>query len=147
MKKIILIPLLLLGAYYSPAQDIAENQLPSLVRNSFQKTFPKASDVDWEMDGSHFKVEFETGLFGTDHHAWFDQSGKLLRHKEAIAKSELPAAVRSKLSKEFSAYRTDDIDKITEGSAITYNIELKSFSGKWKAVFDSTGRVLDKRAD
>lgn len=99
------------------------------------------------MDGGLFKVEFETGLFGTDHHAWFDPTGKLLRHKEEIAKSDLPAAVRNTLSKAFNAYRTDDIDKITEGPAITYKIELKSSSGKWKAVFDSTGRVLAKHAD
>ncbi|MBL7713440.1 MAG: PepSY-like domain-containing protein [Chitinophagaceae bacterium] len=147
MKKIILAALLLKLTDRVSAQDIAQNELPSLVRNSFQKTFPKASDVEWETEGGLYKVEFETGLFGTDHHAWFDGAGKLVRHKEEIGKSDLPAAVRSKLDKAFSGYRVDDIDKISTGTKVTYTMELKRFTEEWKVAFDAAGNMLSKIAD
>lgn len=147
MKKIVFTALLLQLTDRTSAQDIAQNELPSLVRNSFQKTFPKAADVEWEMEAGLYKVAFETGLFGTDHHAWFDGAGKLVRHKEEIGKSDLPAAVRSKLEKAFSGYRVDDIDKVSTGAKVTYTMELKRFTEEWKVVFDASGNTLSKIAD
>lgn len=147
MKKIIIAALLLHITHRASAQDIAQSELPSLVGNSFQKNFPKASDVEWKMENALYKVEFETGLFGTDHHAWFDQTGKLVQHKEEITKSELPAAVRSTLGKAFSGYRADDIDKVTTGTKVTYKMELKAFTEEWKVVFDTAGNILSKIAD
>jgi hypothetical protein len=137
----------LLNTLDSVAQDIPQSQLPSLILNNFQKTFPKASDVEWEMDGSFYKAGFETGLYGADHQVWFDKSGKLAKHKEEISKSDLPGAVRTKLDKVWSNYRVDDVDKITEAGKVTYMIELKTFSEEWTVIFDAAGNVLGKVAD
>src|SRR5699024_6696468 len=48
------------------AQDIPQNQVPSVILNHFQQNFSKASDVEWEKDWDNYKVEFETGMFGSD---------------------------------------------------------------------------------
>jgi hypothetical protein len=117
------------------------------VVNSFQKSFPKASDVEWEMDGVNYKVEFETGMLGTDHDAWYDNTGKLIRQKEEISKTDLPQKVSSKLSSDFSGYRVDDVKKITEGNKVTYTLELKTLTEEWKVAFDSEGTMLSKVAD
>jgi len=138
---------LVLFASTALAQDIQQSQAPSLVVNSFQKLFPKAFDVEWELDGENYKVEFETGLLGTDHDVWFDKTGKLFRHKEEITKSDLPQKVLAKISNSFKGYRVDDVKKITENGKITYTLELKSFTEEWKVAFDSEGNILSKIAD
>src|SRR5690606_29211703 len=92
MKKAFLIGSVVLAAFSTTttAQDIPQSQVPSLVVNSFQKTFPKTFDAEWELQGELYEVEFETGLLGTDHHAWYDKTGKLVKHKEEISKGRLP---------------------------------------------------------
>lgn len=131
----------------SLAQDIPQNQVPSLVLNSFQQSYSKAFDLEWELDGDKYKVEFELGLPGTDHEIWYDQNGKLLRHKEEISKGDLPKAVQKKLKIGYSSYRIDDVKKITEGTVATYTLEVKNLSEEWKLALDTEGNELSKIAD
>lgn len=149
MKKTILIVSFAFTCFANTAfgQDIPQSQVPSVIVNNFQQTFPKAFDVEWELKGDNYKVEFETDLLGTDHEAWYDKTGKLVRHKEEISKNDLPQKVLAKISSDFSGYRTDDIEKITEGDKTIYKLELKSFTEEWKVAFDSEGNVLSKVAD
>ncbi len=149
MKRSFLIGAFALQLFASTAfgQDIPQSQVPSVVVNSFQQKFPKAFDVEWELDGENYKVEFETGLLGTDHDAWYDKTGKLIRHKKKISKSDLPQKVLAKINSDFSGYRVDDVKKITEGNKVTYTLELKTFTEEWKVAFDSEGNVLSKVAD
>lgn len=128
-------------------QDLSQSQVPSVVVNKFQQAFPKAFDVEWEKKGELYKVEFETGLSGIDHDAWYDNTGKLVKHQQAITKSELPQKVKAAIDSNFSGYRADDVKKITEGKNTIYKVELKSLSEEWKVVFDSNGKVVSKIAD
>ncbi len=136
---------LTLGTAYG--RDIPQSQVPSVVVNNFQQKFPKASDVEWEMDGEMFKVEFELGLLGQDHEVWYDKMGKLIRHKEEISSTELPQKVSDKIKSDYNGFRTSDVDKITEGGKVSYKVELKTLSEKWKVLFDADGNVLSKKAD
>ncbi len=149
MKKSILIGAFVLKFFANTAfgQDIPQSQVPSVVVNNFQQTFPKAFDVEWEIDGENYKVEFETGLLGRDHDVWYDKTGKLIRHKEEISKSDLPQKVLAAINGDFSSYRVDDLKRNTEGDKVTYMLELKTFTEEWKVAFDAEGNVLSKIAD
>lgn len=149
MKKIFLIATIALSycTTTSYAQDVSQSQIPSLIINNFQKTFPKAFDIEWEMDGENYKVEFEIGFLGKDHDVWFNKAGKIIRHKEEISDSDLPQKVKSKISSEFGSYRVDDVKKLTENNKTTYTLELKSFSEEWKIAFDASGNIISKIAD
>ncbi|MBO6185038.1 MAG: PepSY-like domain-containing protein [Chryseobacterium sp.] len=148
MKNLILtISILGLSLTNISAQDIHQNEVPSIILNNFQKTFPKASDIDWEIKGNLYEVEFETGFLGDDHKVLYSRDGKLVRHEEEISKSNLPKTVLVSIKKSFPGYRTDDIKKITEGGKVIYNVELKNYSQEWKVVFDTQGRILQKIAD
>lgn len=138
---------LALFANTSSAQDLQQSQVPSLVVNSFQKSFPKAFDVEWKLNGENYKVEFEIGLLSTDHNVWYDKTGKLIRHKEEISKNDLPQKVLAKINRDFNGYSVDDVKKITEGDKVTYELELKTLTEEWKVAFDSEGNVLSKVAD
>ncbi|MBD3903512.1 PepSY-like domain-containing protein [Chryseobacterium sp. Ch-15] len=148
MKNLILtISILGLSLTTISAQDIHQNEVPSVILNSFQKSFPKASDIDWEIKGNLYEVEFETGFLGDDHKVLYSRDGKLVRHEEEISKSNLPKTVLVSIKKSFPGYRTDDIKKITEGGKVIYKIELKNYSQEWKVIFDTQGRILQKIAD
>lgn len=149
MRNTILITSLALFCFANTifGQDIPQSQVPSIVLNNFQQSFPKAFDVEWKLKGEQYKVEFETGLLGADHEAWYDKLGKLVRYKEEISKSNLPQKVLAKINGDFSAYRVEDVKKITEDNKETYTLELKTFTEEWKVVFDSAGNVLSKIAD
>ncbi|HRN56268.1 MAG TPA: PepSY-like domain-containing protein [Agriterribacter sp.] len=137
---------LLLAHGRAAAQDIPQSQVPSVVLNHFKQTFPKAFDVEWEIKGNRYCVEFETKL-SKDHEACYDNSGRLLRHKEDITKRKLPAAIQSAIKSNFNGYRIDDIKKITTGSTIEYIVELQSLKDDLKVVFDEKGKILKQYAD
>ena len=133
-----------IGAF---AQDIPQSQVPAVVVNSFQQKFPKAKGIDWELKAGLYEAEFETGLFGTDHEVWIQSNGKIVRHKEELAKNDLPKAVIAKVKKDFPGYRIEDVKKITEEQKITYAFEVKSRTEEWKLVVDTQGNVLGKIRD
>ena len=149
MKKIFLMSslVLLFFANTTSAQDLKQSQVPSLIVNSFQKTFPKAYEVEWELKGENYKVEFETGLLGKDHEVWYSKTGKLIRHKKEISKSDLPQKVLAKVKKDFHLYRIDDVEEIIQDNNTIYKIELKSSSNDWKVMIDKKGNVLSKVLD
>ncbi len=126
------------------AQDIPQSQVPSVIVNRFQQTFPKAHDVEWEIKGDQYKVEFETGLLGTDHDVWFDKAGKLVKHKQDISKTDLPPKVRARINADFKSYRIDDVNKITEGGKEVYTLELEHAGEEGKVAVDANGTVLSK---
>jgi len=136
-----------LSTIAASAQDIPQSQVPAVVINSFQQKFPKATDIDWELKGDQYEVEFETGLLGTDHEAWFQSDGKLIKHKEEISKTDLPQKVTVKIKKDFPGYRIDDVKKITEGQKVAYTLEVKNKADEWKIAIDAQGNVLSKVAD
>lgn len=124
------------------AQDIPASQVPSVVINNFKQQFTDASDVEWEMKGEQYKVEFDKGWFTNDHEAWYDKTGTLLRHEEEITGKELPEAVMNTIKANYAGYKVDDVDKITANGQVTYEVELESRQGDLKKVFDTKGQEI-----
>lgn len=131
------------------AQDIYQHQVPPVIVQAFQATFPDASEIEWEQDGENYKVEFELGVFmlSNDHDVWFDKAGNIVKHKEEISKSDLPKAVLAKIKSDFNGYRIDDPKKITTGRTVIYEMELEKHQSEWKVIIDENGTVLSKKGD
>ncbi|MCO6360465.1 PepSY-like domain-containing protein [Roseivirga pacifica] len=131
----------------SQAQDIPYSQVPSIIVNEFNKQFPKAKDVEWEMDGSLYNVDFEIG-WSMDHEVWYNAEGKMVKHKEDISKSELPKAINDRLRTDFKGYSIDDMERITDNDKVVYKMELKALTKQdWDIIIDAAGNVLSKIAD
>src|SRR5690554_4697190 len=114
MKKL-LVSLLSVGFFFFTsfevlAQDLRNNQVPSLILNSFKSEFPKASDIDWEREGSNFEVEFEVGR--RDHKALFNDQGQLIRHEQELRVRNLPEHIRREILKTHRGYRISEVDKL-----------------------------------
>lgn len=148
MKKYIMCSLLVFfGVLTTKAQDISKKEVPSLILNNFQNSFPKAKDIEWDKKRDHYKVEFEIGYINNDHSAWYSNEGQLLRHKEEISKRDLPDAVYEIIKKDYQWYMITDVERITEDQEITYKVELKSFTEEWEIIYDKSGKVLHKKRD
>ncbi len=134
-------------AFTTQAQDIPQSQVPSVIVNEFNKQFPKATDVEWEMDGSLYDVEFEIG-WNIDHEVWYNAEGKMVKHKEDISKSELPKAVIDKIKADFKGYSIDDLERISDNGKVVYKMELDALVQQdFDVVMDSEGKIISKIAD
>lgn len=146
MKKLwIVLAGLLFGTVLAHAQDISQAQVPSVVLNAFKKEFPKASDIEWELKGDAYKVDFEIGF--TDHTLTLDNTGKILKHKQDIKQGDLPQAAASAIAKDFAGFKVSDISKTTAEGNSTFKLDLKKGTEEWEIVFDEAGKILSKKAD
>ena len=123
------------------AQDVPQNQVPSVVVNAFQTNFSKAVDVEWEREGELYKCEFELGRI--DHNVWLDQSGNVTKHKEEISRDDIPAAVMQKLKSDFKDYTVDDADKIETDGKVYFEVELDSDKGDREVLVASDGTIME----
>lgn len=148
MKKIIIYSFLLIfGVLPLTAQDLSKNEVPSIILNNFQSTFPDASDIEWKKKGEQYKVEFEIGYWNEDRSAWYNKEGKLLRHVQDISKKHLPDIVYQNINKDYKWYIITDAKRITEGQETTFQVELKSFAKEWEVLYDESGKIISKKRD
>lgn len=145
MRKTILITALLLWTAASFAQDVAPSEVPSVILNSLKEKFPKAEDVEWEIEGDLYNVEFDIGR--TDHELWFDRTGKITKHEEDIRQSDLPAPIAETIKRDFGKYRVSDVKRVQSENTTVYRLELESTLEEWKVTFAADGKVLEKRED
>lgn len=146
-KQLLVFGTTLAIALTTQAQDIPQSQVPSVIVNEFNKQFPKATDVEWEMDGSLYNVEFEIG-WNIDHEVWYNAEGKVVKHKEDISKSELPKAVIDRIKTDFKGYSIDDLERISDNGKVVYKMELEALTLQdFDVVMDSNGKILSKIAD
>jgi hypothetical protein len=145
VKKILLFLAFLLNVLVAPAQSIKQKHLPSIVINSFQLKFPKATDDLWELEKGFYKVEFN--LDGTTHEAWLDYMGRVERQKHEIALEQLPPAVKISLQKMFNGYRADNVERFEEGKTVYYKMRLLKPGEKRKVLFDPQGKLLDRNSN
>lgn len=132
---------------FTYAQDIPQSQIPAPVRSAFSAHFAGASDIEWEMSGSLFKVVFEMDR-SIDHEVWYDKEGKMIKHQEEISVKELPKRIRDMIKKDFGNYTFDDLERITDNGTVVYKIELNSLLHQdWDIVVDTNGKILSKIAD
>lgn len=137
---------LIVGLLFSSigvAQDLLVQDVPAIVLSAFNKSFPRASDVEWEMEGEYYNAEFDVGR--KDHEVWLDSKGTIMKHKQELKARELPDPIAKKVKENNAGYRIDDIDKITEGNQVFYKIELEKSNTEKTIVVDQNGEVTDKR--
>ncbi|HJS01174.1 MAG TPA: PepSY-like domain-containing protein [Flavobacterium sp.] len=129
------------------AQDLPQSSILSVIVNQFNSHFPKATDVEWEMQGILYNVEFETG-WNVDHEVWYNNKGEIVKHKEDIPQNKLPKAVKNKLKSAFNGYTIDDLEQISEQGKVVYKMEMNSLLQQdWDVVMDAKGTIINKIAD
>lgn len=131
MKRILAFLALMASVMTYVSCERYEDGRPSKdVRSEFNKMYPDAFDVDWEWDGTHWKVTFETGTRpnGTEKEAWYDKSGKWIRTATDIPLSSVPQNIMTYLAMDPDYGRAsivdDEVEYIETPSGNFYRFEL-----------------------
>ena len=145
-RNIITAAFTLLGAFSIFAQDINPDNVPSNLKQNFQKSFPQATDVEWEMDGQSYKVEFDMNR--NEHEIWYATDGTATRTEQELTEAELPQTIKTAISGSYAGYKVDSIEKTTVNGSSTYEVELeKGWNNEKDVVFNEDGKVLSEMID
>ncbi|MGJ8715272.1 MAG: PepSY-like domain-containing protein [Maribacter stanieri] len=145
-KNLIAVALTVLGTFTVFAQDIDPNTVPANLRQSFEQHYPQASDVEWELDGQSYKVEFDNNRL--EHEIWYATDGKATRAEHEITEADLPQAITSVIASNYAGYKVDSVEKTTVNGSTTYDVELeKGWNDEKDVVFNESGKVLSEMID
>lgn len=123
------------------ANEIPNNEVPSVVKNTLMVKYPEATDVEWEFKRHLYEVEFEVG--NTDYEAWIDTTGTLLKVVKDISAAEVPQKIRTAVATDFKNQVIDDAEEIDIKAKKYYRLELEGTLGDHKVVYNSKGERED----
>ncbi|MGJ8594155.1 MAG: PepSY-like domain-containing protein [Aquaticitalea sp.] len=147
MKNLKITALALFATVAMNAQDLKMTDVPSALTTSFQKTYTNVTDVEWEMEGENYKVEFEDAN-KMEHEIWYTKDGSIVKTEMEISKSQLPSEITKSIGSNYSGYKIDSIEMTEMGNKKTYEVELeKGWSTERTVVFDAAGKVLSDIED
>lgn len=128
------------------AQDLTQKDVPSVVMIAFQNTYNNMSNVEWEKDGNHYKVEFDDN--NIEHEIWYSKEGIIVKSEKEITENQLPNTITTVLERDYPNYKIESIELIESENKTTYEVELeKAKDEEIKVVFDATGSVLSSKKD
>ncbi|RSK31064.1 PepSY-like domain-containing protein [Hymenobacter metallilatus] len=124
------------------AQKLNAAQVPAAVVAGFKQTFPQVRKVEWEKEGDKYEAGFRQGLVSMS--ALLSAGGKLLETESELPPSQLPPAVRDRLTRAYPTYKVTEAAKIvTAGTgATTYEAEVTRNGQKMDLLFDADGREV-----
>lgn len=126
--------------------------LPQSVQDYISSNYPDYSIDESEMDTSCtgttiYEVEIE-GSNDDELELTFDSEGTFLYSESEIESSELPSAVTTSISNNYSSYSTEEAERLdmADGS-LQYEAELKDGSTTLEVLFDADGTVICEEED
>ena len=147
MKNIVLIIVFSVTlSYTTVAQKISSGDVPTLVNETFKSKFSIAEKTSWSLDYDKYKAEFKVSK--SQYSATFDKDGKWLKTETFLKPSDLPKAVKEKLTKEFgelSDYKIEDPEKVeSKDGGINYEMEVIKGSVTYKMIVSEKGEIVSK---
>lgn len=125
------------------AQGLNSSDIPSNLKEAFNKEYTKTTDVEWEKEMDNYKVEFE--LNRKEHEVWYSPSGNVLKMEQEIAEAQLPQVIHDAIKSQYDGCRMDDVDMIWENNTTTYEVELEKGQNEKHITFDGNAKVLNER--
>ena len=140
MKKLILgiatMAMLSLTAVAQPVKNV-----PVKVKTAFSQKFTKATDVKWGKEGkTEWEAEFK--LDGKSYSANFDYQGAWKETEYAITASEIPAAVKTVINKDYAAYKMKGTDVSETPKGKVYEVTFVKEKKSMEVVFDPNGKIV-----
>lgn len=143
MKTLKILTALFFATGVAMAQDINQSDVPSAVTDAFTKEYALVTKVEWEKDTENYKAEFDLDRMDTE--VWYNVSGTVVKKEVDITEAELPQAVRDAVKSGYADYRIDDIEKVWQNNATSYELELEKNNEDKHVIFDEKGKVTAER--
>lgn len=124
MKRLFLImtlATLLIGTSSFAADDTNVSQT---VMNSFQSSFKSATDVNWSVSSSYFKVSFM--MSGQSVSAYYNAEGQMMAMTRIISLNQLPLTLQASLKKKYDGFWISDLFEMANEDGTQYYITLEN---------------------
>jgi uncharacterized membrane protein YkoI len=117
--------------------------VPAKVKTGFEQKFQNAQQVKW---GKENATEWEADFtwHGKAYSANFNEQGKWLETEYRITQSEIPAAVKTSLNKEFPGYKITIAEISETSNSKMYEFDLQKGQQKKEVAFDVNGKLKSK---
>jgi hypothetical protein len=138
MEKLFVLFALALAVTSCDEQKLKDKEIPTNVKEAFQKQFPSAKEAKWENEDGKFEVSFEQD--GKEMSAVFTPVNGALEETEVeIKKEDLPAQALAYISQNYKDEKIEETAKITKANGeINFEAEVKGRD----LIFDSNGNFL-----
>ncbi len=122
-------------------------QLPAAVAAAFKKSYPNATirGTAKETESGKTVYEVESVENGKARDFIFSADGQVLEAEEEISAADLPAPVTAGLKKLYPTATIAVAEKVTKGTAVQYDLQLKGATKK-EASFLPDGRAVPTEA-
>lgn len=115
------------AAYAGPVMDDDIAKAPKKVEKAFQKMYPGAKDIEWELKRDIYAADFK--IDGKDVEAYFNAEGTWLRSKEDVSASSVPAAVKKAVKEAYPDFKIEDYDLVKDARGNEfYSVEIEKES-------------------
>ena len=144
MKKIIvLLSVFTLISLSGFTQKITPDKVPAPVKQAFEKKFPTATDIKYEMEKKDYEINFKDK--GVEMSSNFDATGKWLETETEIMISDLPKEVSASATKNFAGFKVSEV-AITEtpDKGLIYEMDMKKDKEGFEVQFSPKGDILKK---
>jgi len=146
MKKLLTVFVCIAFVIGVLAMNQKDEKIPAAAKSGIAAKFPTAQKVKWGVEKpGEFEAEFT--LNGVETSALVDAKGTLLETETEINAKELPQAIKAILAKDFTEYKFDEIEKVTDAKGVTtFEMEAAKGKDKLEISFDVNGKLLKKEA-
>ena len=129
------------------AQKISTDKVPSSVLKAFQSKFPGAADPTWELEHEKdYEVNFK--INSARHSAVFDSKGNWLESESKIKVSELPAAVKESIIKQFPGFKVEEAENYEDAEhGSCYEVEIEKGKETFDILIKANGEIIKKTVE
>ena len=146
----ICVAVLFAAATQAGAQEkkkFTQKDLPSVVREAFEKSYPNAKIKGVGKETENGKTYYEIESIDRKMHRdlLYTPEGQVYETEEGIAAGSLPEAVKKALEKEHPKCTIEKAEKTMHGSSVGYELRVKTGKKRYEIAFDESGKVLESK--
>jgi hypothetical protein len=123
--------------------------LPPAVLSAFKTAYPsaviKGISQETEKGVTYYEIESVDGKLNRD--LLYTADGKAAEIEEAIAASDLPAAVQQTLAREFPGFKVLRAEIMTKGDHRLFELQIEVKDKKVGVTIDPNGKIVEKTGD
>lgn len=120
--------------------------LPEAVLSAFKAAYPnaviKGTSKETEKGVTYYEIESVDGTLNRD--LLYTADGKAAEIEEAIAASDLPAAVQQTLAREYPGAKVLKAEKMTKGNQKLFELQIQVKDKKMGVTIDPNGKIVEK---
>ncbi|WP_445735789.1 PepSY-like domain-containing protein [Mariniflexile sp.] len=141
MKKITL--LALTGLLLSFTSCNKENGAPQKVKDAFEKKFPTATNVTWDME-SDKEWEAEFKMNGKEHSSNFMVDGSWVETEYEVGEADVPQIVMEALKTNFEGYKIEEMEYSETADGKVYEFGIEKDENEMEVAIDANGNIVKK---